>query len=190
MRFLTALLLPILAPLFVVAINRPVVSDVTSIVTRQQPSGLLWGDKVHTSQEEFERFLRSRGRTYEAWAANHPGAAPWRARFRDVLTAWVVATCLAFFLTSSWRPRPRLPVGVWRRRPQTTPQSPNVRPRDDRPGPSAVGATAVTAGRVRRKLSEGGHTRQEVGWYFVAMAAAVGMGILIIAMMTSSGRTW
>jgi hypothetical protein len=42
-----------------------------------QDDGLLWGDKVYTSKQEFEGYLKSRGLSYKTWAARHDGAAPW-----------------------------------------------------------------------------------------------------------------
>jgi hypothetical protein len=43
----------------------------------RREAGLLWGDKVYTSKEEFKGYLKSKGLTYSTWVARNPGAAPW-----------------------------------------------------------------------------------------------------------------
>jgi hypothetical protein len=43
---------------------------------KQEP-GLLWGDTVYTSKQEFDGYLKSKGLTYKTWLARNPGAAPW-----------------------------------------------------------------------------------------------------------------
>ena len=42
-----------------------------------QEPGLLWGDKVYTTRQEFDAYLKSKGLSYKTWAARYPGAAPW-----------------------------------------------------------------------------------------------------------------
>jgi hypothetical protein len=46
-------------------------------VTSPPQPGLRWGDAVYTSEDEFKAYLRDKGLSYPAWAARHPGAAPW-----------------------------------------------------------------------------------------------------------------
>ena len=43
----------------------------------KQESGLLWGDTVYTSRQEFDGYLKSKGLSYKTWVARNPGAAPW-----------------------------------------------------------------------------------------------------------------
>jgi hypothetical protein len=43
---------------------------------KQEP-GLLWGDKVYTSKQEFNGYLKEKGLSYTTWLARNPGAAPW-----------------------------------------------------------------------------------------------------------------
>jgi hypothetical protein len=43
---------------------------------KQEP-GLLWGDRVYTSKQEFDGYLKSKGLSYTTWLARNPGAAPW-----------------------------------------------------------------------------------------------------------------
>jgi hypothetical protein len=45
--------------------------------TPGEDDGLLWGDKVYTSKQEFEGYLKSKGLSYKTWDARHSGAAPW-----------------------------------------------------------------------------------------------------------------
>jgi hypothetical protein len=40
-------------------------------------SGLLWGDKVYTSKQGFEGYLKERGLSYKTWSARHSDGAPW-----------------------------------------------------------------------------------------------------------------
>ena len=40
-------------------------------------SGLLWGDKVYTSKQDFEGYLKSKGLGYKTWSARHTDGAPW-----------------------------------------------------------------------------------------------------------------
>lgn len=40
-------------------------------------SGLLWGDTVYTSRQQFDGYLKSKGLSYKSWLARNPGAAPW-----------------------------------------------------------------------------------------------------------------
>jgi hypothetical protein len=108
-RLLTAMALPLLLPLLVIVLDRPVLSDPGSILPRgdSRPDALRWGDRDFTSQEEFARWLRSRGADYATWEERHPGAAPWEretwaARFRDALAAWGVGSVLALLLVAPW----------------------------------------------------------------------------------------
>lgn len=71
-----------------------------------EDDGLLWGDRVYTSKQEFEGYLKSKGLSYKTWAARHEGAGPWepdeitigaltlRASIKDRET-WVVRLPLA-----------------------------------------------------------------------------------------------
>ena len=43
----------------------------------KQEAGLLWGDKVYTSKQEFDGYLKEKGLSYKTWLARNPGAAPW-----------------------------------------------------------------------------------------------------------------
>jgi hypothetical protein len=43
----------------------------------KQESGLLWGDTVYTSKQQFDGYLKSKGLSYKTWVARNPGAAPW-----------------------------------------------------------------------------------------------------------------
>jgi hypothetical protein len=108
-RILAALLLPIVLPLAVIGVNRPLIGEPIPFV--QQPrTELVWADRVFTSQTEFASFLASRGASYETWAANHPGAAPWEersARTRDIFAAWAAASLVALLLLAG---PPRLPA--------------------------------------------------------------------------------
>ena len=87
---------------------------------KQEP-GLLWGDKIYTSQQEFNGYLDSKGLSYEVWLARNPGAAPWepeevtvgaitiRASTRTVQlllagVGWLLATVGALLLLRGQRP--------------------------------------------------------------------------------------
>ncbi|MEO5575223.1 MAG: hypothetical protein ABIR95_03320, partial [Gaiellaceae bacterium] len=80
-------------------------------------SGLLWGDTVYSSEQEFKGYLKSKGLSYETWLARNPGAAPWepgeltvgaitvRASTKVVQSlAWLLATAGALLLLRSQRP--------------------------------------------------------------------------------------
>jgi hypothetical protein len=43
----------------------------------KEETGLLWGNKVYTSKQEFNGYLKSKGLSYKTWLARNPGAAPW-----------------------------------------------------------------------------------------------------------------
>ena len=43
----------------------------------KQEEGLLWGDRVYTSRQEFNGYLKEKGLSYKTWLARNPGAAPW-----------------------------------------------------------------------------------------------------------------
>ena len=44
---------------------------------QDEERGLLWGDRVYTSRDQFDEYLESRGLSYKTWEARHPGQAPW-----------------------------------------------------------------------------------------------------------------
>lgn len=84
-------------------------------VQPKQQDGLLWGDHVYSSQEEFNGYLKTRGLSYETWLARNPGVAPWESEtFRlgaitieaapkkvqllMAIVAWLLATCGAVLL--------------------------------------------------------------------------------------------
>jgi hypothetical protein len=77
----------VLRVLLVLVLSAVVVFAATSGVTRlvsddpvpssTRVTGLAWAGRVFTSEREFTAFLASRGASYDAWAARHPGAAPW-----------------------------------------------------------------------------------------------------------------
>jgi hypothetical protein len=186
MRLLIALLLPSVAPLTVIAINRPIVSEVTSIVTRESP-GLVWGDTVYRTRDDFKQFLKSRGQSYETWAERHPGAAPWkdRAEITDALAAWALATCLALSLVTSRRSRLWAVFRIPRR--LAIPESLRLQRRDPDAVGSTIAATAAGVPRaVARFMDERNLTHADIAVYVVAAGAALGAGILVAAM---SART-
>jgi hypothetical protein len=39
--------------------------------------GLVWGDSVYRSKEEFKLYLKDRGLSYKTWLRRNPGIAPW-----------------------------------------------------------------------------------------------------------------
>jgi hypothetical protein len=47
----------------------------------KEETGLVWGDKVYTSKQEFNGYLKSKGLSYKIWLARNPGVAPWEANF-------------------------------------------------------------------------------------------------------------
>jgi hypothetical protein len=49
----------------------------SSVTQKKQDPGLLWGDTVYTSKDEFQGYLRAKSLSYKTWVARHPGAAPW-----------------------------------------------------------------------------------------------------------------
>ena len=46
-------------------------------VQPKQERGLVWGDSVYTTKQEFNGYLKSKGLSYKTWLARNPGAAPW-----------------------------------------------------------------------------------------------------------------
>jgi hypothetical protein len=87
----------------------------------KQEAGLLWGDRVYTSKQEFNGYLKSKGLSYKIWVARNPGAAPWepdefsvgaitvRAPTRTVQlvlagAGWLLATAGALLLLRGGRP--------------------------------------------------------------------------------------
>lgn len=97
---------------------------VAAIWVGTQPNeepGLLWGDKIYTSKQEFNGYLDSKGLSYKVWLARNPGAAPWepeevtvgaitiRASTRTVQlllagVGWLLATVGALLLLRGQRP--------------------------------------------------------------------------------------
>jgi hypothetical protein len=74
-RLLTALVLPALLTLaFAVTAVRIVGGLSTSPRTHAQ--GIVWGKRTFTSRAELGRWLESHGRSYQAWARQHPAQAP------------------------------------------------------------------------------------------------------------------
>jgi hypothetical protein len=55
----------------------------------REPSGLLWGDTVYTSKQEFNGYLKSKGLSYQTWVARNPGVAPWEP---DEITIGAITT--------------------------------------------------------------------------------------------------
>ena len=39
--------------------------------------GLLWGNNVYTTKQQFEGYLKWKGLSYKTWVAKNPNAAPW-----------------------------------------------------------------------------------------------------------------
>ena len=39
--------------------------------------GLVWGNNVYTTKQQFEGYLKEKGLSYKTWAAKNPNAAPW-----------------------------------------------------------------------------------------------------------------
>lgn len=87
----------------------------------KQEAGLLWGDTVYTSKQEFNGYLKSKGLSYKTWVARNPGAAPWEpeefsvgaitvqasARTVQLMLAgigWMLATLGALLLLRGGRP--------------------------------------------------------------------------------------
>jgi hypothetical protein len=87
----------------------------------KQEEGLLWGDTVYTSKQEFSGYLKEKGLSYKTWLARNPGAAPWepeefavgaitvRASTRTVqlllaAIGWMLATAGALVLLRGGRP--------------------------------------------------------------------------------------
>jgi hypothetical protein len=42
-----------------------------------QESGLLWGDKVYTTKQDFDGYLKEKSLSYRTWSARHSNGAPW-----------------------------------------------------------------------------------------------------------------
>jgi hypothetical protein len=55
----------------------------------REASGLLWGDTVYTSKQEFNGYLKSKGLSYQTWVARNPGVAPWEP---DEITIGAITT--------------------------------------------------------------------------------------------------
>jgi hypothetical protein len=107
--------------LFSTALAVLVVAAVWIGVQPQREQGLLWGETVYTSKQEFNGYLKSKGLSYKTWLARNPGAAPWepdritvgavtiRASTRVVQLllagiAWMLATLGALLLLRGERP--------------------------------------------------------------------------------------
>ena len=43
----------------------------------KEETGLVWGNKVYTSKQEFNGYLKSKGLSYKTWLVRNPGVAPW-----------------------------------------------------------------------------------------------------------------
>jgi hypothetical protein len=43
----------------------------------KEETGLVWGNTVYTSKQEFKGYLKSKGLSYKIWLARNPGVAPW-----------------------------------------------------------------------------------------------------------------
>jgi hypothetical protein len=117
LRAVVAVLLPVLVPLAVVVVDRPLLGEPIPLLQEQpaERSELLWGGRVFTSQPAFAKWLRGRGASYQVWAKRHPGAAPWDrqakvARPRDALAGWAAASLLALLLIAPL-PSARAPLG-------------------------------------------------------------------------------
>ena len=109
LRLLAAVLLPVLLPLAVIGIDRPVLGKPLPLLQDPPPSELLWGGKIYTSREDFAKALRAKGASYEVWAERHPGAAPWdrglwTVRPRDAFAVWAFSSALALLLVASLPP--------------------------------------------------------------------------------------
>jgi hypothetical protein len=85
----------------------------------RREAGLLWGDRVYTSKEEFKGYLKSKGLTYRTWVARNPGAAPWEpasappspeqsrgwlGRALVAVLGSIVGIACALLLLGRWRP--------------------------------------------------------------------------------------
>jgi MYXO-CTERM domain-containing protein len=71
MRLLAALVLP---PLLALGIAFGATRVVGGAPTHAQP--VVWGKRTFASRAALGRWLRSRGRSYEAWARRHPATPP------------------------------------------------------------------------------------------------------------------
>lgn len=84
-------------------------------VQPKQEPGLLWGDKVYETREQFDGYLKSKGLSYKTWLARNPGVAPWepesftlgaitveaspkKVQLLSAVVAWLLATCGAVLL--------------------------------------------------------------------------------------------
>jgi hypothetical protein len=67
------LLTPILAGVVLVASRQSVNSKPPPV--RTKPQALVWADRVFTEPGPFSHWLRSRDRSYAAWARKHQKAA-------------------------------------------------------------------------------------------------------------------
>jgi hypothetical protein len=54
--------------------------------------GLLWGNNIYTTKQQFEGYLKEKGLSYKTWAAKNPNAAPWEPRELTVGAITVRAT--------------------------------------------------------------------------------------------------
>ena len=94
------------------------------LVTHPRPElGLLWGETVYTSKQEFNGYLRAKGLSYETWLARNPYAAPWEPAATQARTdggeEWtarlpLVGLALALGAALFLLKRARAPAAVWR----------------------------------------------------------------------------
>jgi hypothetical protein len=47
-----------------------------------EPPGMRWGANVYTSKQDFNRYLKSKGLSYDTWLARNPAAAPWEPSYK------------------------------------------------------------------------------------------------------------
>lgn len=84
-------------------------------VQPKENDGLLWGNNVYSSKQEFNGYLKSKGLSYKTWLARNPGVAPWepdtfrlgaitveasekKVQLIAAVVAWLLATCGAVLL--------------------------------------------------------------------------------------------
>jgi hypothetical protein len=70
------LLLPVALTLGMLGVG-PLAIPAAGPVAKGETAALVWSGRAFTSKQGFAAFLRSKGGSYERWAARHPGIAPW-----------------------------------------------------------------------------------------------------------------
>jgi hypothetical protein len=75
MRLLAALVLPAFFAL-VIALGATRIVGGLPTSTRTHAHGVVWGNRTFASRAALGRWLRSNGRSYEAWARRHPVTPP------------------------------------------------------------------------------------------------------------------